>query len=253
MTNSQPPVFIPGNTITMADSYVVNSDTNTVAALFEMDLTDVRHKLQQKRKNGENIAITAWIVKLMSAALEDHNPEQKLTDFNYAMWLEKEFDNQLYTVPVKVNNASTKSIEDISKEIGYAKGQMTQERNFLKQNKSHKTAKYLLYLPHILKKILWRLFIRNPRMAYQKIGNGAFSYISTTGNYKNADLKNAHKQISMGISSMFQKPRLIDYDIKMRDIVPVTVLINKDLMKNQDATAFIKDIAQHINNNAAFI
>ncbi len=253
MNNPNPPAFIPGNTIAMADSYVVNNDTNTVAALFEMDLTDVRQSLQKKRKNGENVALTAWILKLMSAAIEDLNPGKDLNKLNYAMWLEKTFDNQLFSVPVNVANASTKSIEDISKEIGYAKGQITQERNFLKHNKRHKAAKYLLYLPLTLRKLLWRLFIRNPHLAYQKMGNGAFSYISTTRSYKDSNMKNAHENISVGISSLFKKPRLIDYEIKMRDIVPVTVLIDKKLMKNQDTTGFIKDISQHINNNAAFI
>ena len=252
MNYQNPPVFIPGNTIAMADSYVVNSESNTVAALFEMDLTDVKPLLQKKREKGENVAVTAWILKLVSSALEDHNFQKSDKKLNYAMWLEKEFENHIYSVPVQVDDASSKSIEDISKEIGYAKGTLSKERKFLKYNNSHKAFKYMLYLPKAFKKWLWRFFIKNPKLAFQKMGNGAFSYISTTGNYSK-EYQTSAEEISLGISSMYHKPRLIDYGIKMRDIVPVTVLVNKELLKNQDTSGFVKDITHHINNNAAFI
>lgn len=253
MNLKESPAFIPGNTIALADSYIVNSSNDTLAAFFEMDLTDIRKFLRDKRKDGQNVALSAWIVKMVSAALSDQVLDEYPKNFNYDMFLEKEFNKRLYSVPLEVKNVSDKSVEDISREIGFAKGSVTRERNFLKENSRPSAIRHLLYLPDVLRKFVYRLFLRNPDWAYQKIGNSAFSYISTTGKYEKRARELTTNDISLAISSMFQKPRLINYEVKMRDIVPVTILLNRNMLCNRDTTFFIKDLSHHINNNAAFI
>ncbi len=253
MTMNRSLQFFPGNAITLADSYVVNEGSETIAAMFELDLTDVRQYLKKMRQQGQNVALSAWIIKLISNSLSDQVLDEYPKNLSYEMWLEKNFANRLYSVPVNVTDASQKSLEAISKEIGLAKGAISKERNFLKQTQRNNTLRYMLYLPMQLRKLIWRFFLRNPDKAYKSIGNGAFSYISTTGKYISNTENNTSGKIAMGISSIFQKPRLIDYELKMRDIVPITLLLNKKLMCNRNSTNFVKDLEGHINNNAAFV
>lgn len=251
MNTTTSPKFIPGNTIAMADSYVLNSANNTVAAFFELDITEIRQELRKKRQQGQNIALSAWIVKLVSSSLADQVLDEYPKSLDYDMWVEKKFDDRLYSVPINLKNANKITIEDISREIGFAKGSISRERNTIKQHAPKNVVNYLLYLPVALRKLLWKLFLRNPELAYQKMGNGAFSYMSFTGKYMESQINS--NDVSLGISSMFHKPRFINYDIKMRDIVPVTLLLSKSMMCNQDATFFMKDLTRHINNNASFL
>ncbi len=253
MTKNSSLQFFPGNTITLADSYVVNEGSETIAAMFELDLTDVHKYLKQLRKDGQNVALSAWIVKLITNSLSDQVLDEYPKNLNYEMWLEKNFDNRLYSVPVNVNDVSQKSMEDISKEIGLAKGAISKERNFLKQNKKRNAFRHMLYLPMQLRKLIWRFLLRNPNKAYRSMGNGAFSYISTTGKYVPYTADKAVNSISMAISSMFQKPRIINHELKMRNIVPITLLLNRKMMCNRDANNFVNDLKGHINNNAAFV
>ena len=253
MTTNNSPHFFPGNTITLADSYSINESSETIAALFELDLTDIHQHLKQLRKEGQNVALSAWIVKLITNSLSDQVLDEYPKNLNYQMWLEKNFDNRLYAVPVNVNDASHKSLEDISKEIGLAKGAISKERRFLKQNRRVNALRHMLYLPMKLRKLIYRFFLRNPDKAYKSIGNSAFSYISTTGKYFKDPGDNTSNSISLGISSMLDKPRIINNEIKMRNIVPITLLLNRKMMCNRDATNFVKDLQVHINNNAAFV
>lgn len=246
------PLFIPGNTITLAESFMSESNENIINALFEMDLTDIRKAIKEKQYNGENISTSAWIVKLFTSAISDQVLHQYPKDITYDMWLEKRIDRNFFAVPLTVSNANNKSIEELSTQIGIAKGTITRERRLLSLKNQKSWLNDLIRLPYFLRKKAWRFFLKNPRKAFKKVGNSAFSYISTTGMYKETKgiIENQHIQLAIG--TMFQKHRFIDYERQMRDIIPVSIQIDRRWLGNQNQGFFLKDISRHINNNAAF-
>jgi hypothetical protein len=246
------PIFIPGNTITLADSFVSDSNENIINALFEMDLTEIRKAIKEKQYKGENISTSAWIVKLFTHAISDQVLHQYPKVITYDMWLEKRIDNNFYTVPLTVNDANNKTIEELSKQIGIAKGSITRERRLLKLGSKRNWLRSLISLPQFLRKKAWRLLLKNPHRAYKTGGNSAFSYISTTGMYKDTSKSFENFHIQLAIGSMFQKYRFIDYERQIRDIIPVSIQIDKRWLGNQSQDFFLKDISRHINNNAAF-
>ncbi|PLX17497.1 MAG: hypothetical protein C0599_13585 [Salinivirgaceae bacterium] len=246
------PLFIPGNTITLADSFLNNSNENIINALFEMDLTEIRKAIKERQHKGNNISTSAWIVKLFTSAISDQVLHQYPKTIHYDMWLEKRISNNFFAVPITVSDANNKSIEELSMQIGIAKGTITKERGLLKLKNQKSWLNQLISLPHFLRKKAWRFFLKNPHKVFSKVGNSAFSYISTTGIYKDTKDTLDNHHIQMAIGTMFQKQRFIDYELKTRDIVPVSIQIDKRWLGNQDLDFFLKDISRHINNNAAF-
>jgi hypothetical protein len=253
MSIKSQPLFIPGNTITLADSFVNDSNENIINAMFEMDLTDIRKAIKARQLKGENISTSAWIVKLFTSAITDQVLSEYPKAIHYNMWVEKRLNNSFFSAPLQVSDADNKSLEELTKQIGLAKGSITKERGLLKLKYQKNWLSELIALPNFLRKKAWRFFMKNPHRAFQTAGNSAFSYISTTGAYKHIEHSLENHHIQMAIGAMFHKHRFIDYSRKMRDIVPVSIQIDKRWLGNQNMSFFLKDISRHINNNAAFL
>ncbi|MBI5008609.1 MAG: hypothetical protein HZB98_02940, partial [Bacteroidia bacterium] len=53
---------IPETRIATLDTFSVGLRKHHVAALLEFDVTDIRRKLQELRKNGTNISFNGWLL-----------------------------------------------------------------------------------------------------------------------------------------------------------------------------------------------
>jgi len=106
----------------------IGRNKHHIKALIEIDVTESREKIKNKRsKYGEKISFTSWVLKCISQAILEHKQvhalrkgKNKLVIFDnvdISIMVEKKVDGELVPLPMVIKNVNKKSINDIFNEI----------------------------------------------------------------------------------------------------------------------------------------
>lgn len=90
--------------------------------------------------------------------------------------------------------------------------------------------------------------LRHPKFAYRKMGNVAVTSVGMFGEINGWFIHTSVHPISFGIGSVIKKPVVIDNEIKIREVLNMTVLIDHDVIDGASMVRFISDLVKHIEN-----
>jgi pyruvate/2-oxoglutarate dehydrogenase complex dihydrolipoamide acyltransferase (E2) component len=253
---------IPQSRIATFDVYSFGILKHHVSALLEFDVTETRRKLSELRKNGTNISFNAWLIKAISKALEKYPDissflysKKKLITFkdhNVSFLVEKQIGDQKVPLPMVIDQVNLKSAPDITREIENVKNQTVSKDDIILDKRSKFYERVYYHLPGFLRKRIWRYIINHPRLAYKKMGNVSITSLGMMGRINGWFIHRSIHPVSFGIGSIIQQPTVVDNDIKIRDILKMTILIDHDVIDGAPMVRFLKELTKNIESGAEF-
>jgi pyruvate/2-oxoglutarate dehydrogenase complex dihydrolipoamide acyltransferase (E2) component len=258
---------IPPSRIATFDIFSVGLIKHHVSALLEFDVTDSRTKLRELRKNGIPVSFNAWIIKVIGSILKDH-PEasaylyskKKLilfNDINISILVEKTIGENKVPIPVVIEKTNSKSALEIANEIAYARFQKLSSGDKVINRKTGFWERLYYHLPGFIRRSVWKILLANPKIVYKKMGNAVITSVGMAGKINGWFIQKSVHPVSFGIGSIVKKAVVIDDEIRIRDILNMTILIDHDVVDGAPMVRFLNDLTksietgQFLNNNNA--
>ena len=247
---------IPQSRIATFDIFSVGLLKHHVSALLEFDVTDSRKKLLDLRKKGINVSFNAWIIKVISNVLQMH-PEaaaylynkKKLIifeDINISILVEKKINNKKVPIPVVIENTNQKSALEITREIENAKNRELLKGDIVINKQTTLSKRIYYYMPGFLRRAVWKIMLRNPKIAYKKMGNAIITSVGMMGKINGWFIQKSIHPISFGIGSILKKPVAVDNEIRIREILNMTILVDHDVIDGAPMVRFLNDLTKFV-------
>lgn len=247
---------IPQSRIATFDVFSVGLLKHHVSALLEFDVTESRKKLQDLRKKGTKVSFNAWLIKVISCVLQKHPDasayiynKKKLIIFdniNISIIVEKKMDGIKVPIPVVIEKTNEKSALEITAEIENAKNQELTDNDIVINKKTTLLERFYYHLPGFLRRVVWNIMLRNPKIAYRKMGNAVITSIGMKGKINGWFIHRTIHPISFGIGSILKKPIVIDNEMKIREILNMTILVDHDVIDGAPMVRFLNDLTKYI-------
>lgn len=251
---------IPRSRIATFDTFSVGMQRHHVIALLEFDITESRKKLKEMRRQGMSVSLTAWLIKVIGMVLKE-NPEgasyligkRKLMIFdsiNISILVEKVVRGERVPIPLVIEKADAKSAAVISAEIEKAKSQSISSDDIV-MNRHISCAERLYYvLPGFARRFAWKVMLSSPGFAFRKMGNAAVTSVGMIGKINGWFIHRSVHPVSFGIGSVIKKPVVVDSEVKIREILNMTVLIDHDLVDGAPMVRMLNDLTNYIEKGA---
>ncbi|MDD3744375.1 MAG: 2-oxo acid dehydrogenase subunit E2 [Lentimicrobiaceae bacterium] len=247
---------IPRSRIATFDTFSLGILKHHVSALLEFDVTESRKKLQDLRRDGTNISFNAWIIKVISCIIQKH-PEasaylynkKKLiifNDINISIIIEKQINGIKVPIPLVLEKTNEKSALEITLEIENAKNRELTNDDIVINKQPGLLERIYYRMPGILRRYIWKIILRNPKTAFRKMGSVAVTPVGMIGKINGWFIHRSVHPVSFGIGSILKKAVVIDNDIKIREILNMTILVDHDVIDGAPMVRFLKDLTKHI-------
>jgi len=231
---------IPSSRLATFDVFAVGMRRHHVSALLELDVSRGREKIRALKARGESVSFTAWLIALIARALKAY-PEATayrygkrrlmvFKDINISVVVEKELDGHRVPVPMVIERANEKTVPEISREMAAAKRQELSGRHVVLGRRSAWYERLYYRLPGFARRAVWTYLLRRPRLAYAKMGNVVVTSVGMIGRINGWFIHRSVHPISFGIGSIIRKPVVVGEDIRIREILNATVLLDHDLI-----------------------
>jgi len=240
------------------DIFDVGMQRHHISALLEFDVTGSRAKLRELRKKGTAVSFNAWLIKVIACVLHRH-PEaagflynrKKLIIFdeiNVSMIVEKKMGDSKVPIPLVIEQANRKSASEITAEIENAKGQQLSSDDIVLKKRSTVFQRLYYYLPGFLRRLFWKLLLKNPKSAFRTMGNVAVTSVGMIGRINGWFIHRSVHPVSFGVGSVIKKPVVIDNEIKIREILNMTILVDHDVIDGGPMVRFLDDLTDYLEN-----
>lgn len=247
---------VPGSRIATFDTFAIGLKKHHVAALLEFDVTESRGRLQESRRGGLNISFNGWLIKVIGSVLQDH-PEaaaylrgkRKLmvfNDINISILVERTINGERVPIPVVIEKTNEKTAQEITFEIESAKKQDLSAGNIVINRQSKLSERLYYHLPGSARRLVWKMMLGNPRFAFRKMGNAVVTSVGMMGKVNGWFIHRSVHPVSFGIGSVLKKPVVVDDEIKIREILNMTVLVDHDLVDGAPMVRLLKDLSFRI-------
>jgi pyruvate/2-oxoglutarate dehydrogenase complex dihydrolipoamide acyltransferase (E2) component len=254
---------IPRSRIATFDVYSIGLKKHHVSALLEFDVTDCRQQLSELRKNGTNVSFNAYLLKAISRSLEKfpqassflYSKKKLITfqDHNISLLVEKQVGDEKVPLPVVLEKVHSRSAADITREIENVRNQSVSAKDIVLSQKPGFQERLYYRLPGFLRRAVWRYMLNHPRLAFPKMGNVAVTSVGMMGKINGWFIHRSIHPISFGVGSILKKPAVVDHEIKIRDILNMTVLIDHDVIDGAPMVRFLKELTKNIETGAGLV
>lgn len=256
MTTSYRYQKIPRSRIPTFDIFTVGLSKHHINAMLEFDVTTSRSKLRDLRRKGITVSFNAWLIKVIGSALQEH-PEasayfynkKKLIifrDINVSLIVEKKVGSTKVPVPMVIEKVNEKTSLEISQEIENAKNQEFTTRGVVLRKETVWYAELYYHLPGFLRESFWRILLKSPRFAYKTMGNVAITSVGMMGKINGWFIHKSVHPISFGVGSILKKPVVIGSEVRIRDILNMTILVDHDVIDGAPMVRFLNSLTMNI-------
>jgi len=149
-------------------------------------------------------------------------------------------------IPLVIEKTNEKSALDITLEIEKAKNQELNDKDIVLSKKSDISEKLYYRLPGFLRRTIWKIMLRNPEFIYKKMGNVVITSVGMMGRINGWFIHKSVHPLSFGIGSVLKKPVVIDNEIRIREILNMTILVDHDVIDGAPMVRFLNDLTKYI-------
>jgi len=250
----------PKTRIATFDVCSVGMQKHHVAAMIEVDVTESRKKIRLSRSKTVRISFFAWLIKVISLTIKDHEHaagylkgKRKIMtfhDINVSVEVEKSLNGQKVPVPLIIDKANETSVESITRQISEARDVEFRDKEIVLHARSNCWERIYYVLPGFVRRFFCKFLLKNPRLAFEKMGNVAVTSIGMARNVNGWFIPVSVHPVCFGIGNIVKKPKVIDDKIEIREILNMTVLMDHDVMDGAPMARFISDLSANIEKGA---
>jgi len=249
----------PDSRIASIDVCEIGKHKHHVTGLVEYDITLSRKKIREYNKtHSGKISFNAWLIKVIACTIKKYETsgsyligKNKLIifdDINVSVVVEKDIKGTKVPVPMIIEKANEASIESITRQISEAKNKEFTEKDIVLLKKTQRSERIYYFLPGFVRRYFWKFLLKHPKVAYEKMGNVAFTSIGMMGKVNGWFIPISVHPVCFGISSIIKKPSVIDDRIEIREILKMSVLIDHDVIDGAPMARLISDLSKNIEN-----
>jgi pyruvate/2-oxoglutarate dehydrogenase complex dihydrolipoamide acyltransferase (E2) component len=251
---------IPRTRLATFDTYAIGIKRHHVAALLEFDVTVAREKIRMLKKQGQKVSFNAWLIKVIGDTLAKHpeaaaflHSKRKLIlfdDINISMLVEKQNGDQKVPVPMVIEKANEKTMSDIAGEIDKAKSGELSRKDVVLDRRSSWMENLYFRLPGFARRAVWRWMLGNPKFVYGKMGNAVVTSVGMLGSIQGWFLHRSVHPVSFGVGSVLKKPWVVGDEIKIREILNMTILVDHDVIDGGPMVRLLNELTRSIEGGA---
>jgi len=238
------------------DMFDVALGRHHVSAMLEFDVTDGRVKLRELRKKGINVSFNAWLIKVIGSVLQKH-PEaaaylysrKKLVifdDISVSLIVEKKAGGTKVPIPLVIEKVNRKSAREITEEIEKAKSSELGPDDIVLEKRTAAYQRLYYHLPGFLRRLFWKVLLRFPKAAYRTMGNVSVTTPGMMGRINGWFIHKSVHPLSFGVGSVLKKPVVRDNEVKVREILNMTILIDHDVIDGAPMVRFLSDLTDSL-------
>lgn len=249
---------VPKSRIATFDVFSIGLKKHHVAAILEFDVTDARRRIKELRRDGAKISFNAWILKVIAITIAKHTEaaaylkgKRKLVIFNninISFLVEKVIDGKRVPLPLVIENCDSRSITEITRTIEDSVSLSTKASEVVLNKKPTISERLYYHLPGFLRRLVWTVMLRSPKFAFGKMGNVSVTSVGMMGQINGWFIHKAVHPISFGIGSVLKKPMVVNNEVKIREILNATILIDHDVVDGAPMVRFLRDLTRSIEN-----
>jgi pyruvate/2-oxoglutarate dehydrogenase complex dihydrolipoamide acyltransferase (E2) component len=247
----------PGIRLATIDIGAVSKEKHHVTAMLEMDVTDSRAALKKYRQQHKVTAsFTAWLISTIAQCIQQHEQvaaclkgRQKLILFgavNVSVIVEKMVQGVKVPVPLLIENAQLLTVETITRLIREASQQEMGEQEIVLHRKTSWLEQLYYRLPGWARRNIWRFILKRPELAFSKMGNVSVTALGMIGKAQGWFIPLTVHPVCFALGNISQKPRVINQQIVIREILNLTVMMDHDVIDGAGMARFISELTHRI-------
>ena len=238
----------------------IGREKHHVKALLEVDVTDARSKIKQNRRSGKKTSFLSWLIKVVADCVALHPPINGInrrrgnkvvvfSDVDISLVIEKEVKGTRVPLPYVIRKANQKTLYQIYSEIESAKSQTFEDEGNYVLGERHNTLKMRFYanLPQWLRLVLMRIFvINNPQRLKDMMGTVMVTTVGMVGHTRGWIMPFSMHPLSLAFGSLNAQAAVNHGEIKIREILHLTVLVDHDVIDGVPAARFVDDLVRKL-------
>jgi len=249
----------PKSRIATIDICEIGKRKHHVTGLIELDISKSRGKIREYNKCHINkISFLAWIISVISYTLKEYenissylkgkNKQIIFEEINVSIIVEKDLKGQKVPIPLIIEKANEISIEEISKQINDAKNKQLTDNDIVLKKNTNRLERIYYFVPGFIRRLIWKILLRHPKLAFKKMGNVAITSIGMVGQIKGWFIPISIHPVCFGLSSIIKKPIVIEDRIEIREILSMSILFDHDVVDGAPMARFVSELSKNIEN-----
>jgi len=236
------------------DSTRLSRRKNYIKALIELDITNGYQMIREKRrKNGEKISVTAWVMQNIASAIAEYPEVQAMRKYNklkiyedvdVLLAVETLIEGESFPVVHVIRKANEKSALQLSDEIRELRKNSVNDQKKAEWNK----VKYFIRLPWFLRKIVYNLVLSSPSYFKKWMGTTAVTAVGMFGSSGGWGISLPLHTIAFTIGGICEKPVIENDQVKNHRFLNITINIDHDILDGAPAARFVNRLRKRLEN-----
>lgn len=255
----------PSSRIATIDIGAASKVKHHIRALIELDVTNARKLISEKKKQKEKISFNSWLIKCISQAVEEfehihgiRKGKKKVVifeDVDISIMIERELQGIKVPLPYVIRKVNEKSISEICDEIRAGQSQAIRDEgnNVLGEKKNQYLMKIYYGMPGFIRRMIWKKIIRNPFITKQNMGTVMITSVGMAGKINGWVMPVSVHPLSFAIGSIVKKPGVIDDRIEIREYLYVTASVDHDVIDGAPAVRALAKLTKLVESGYGLI
>ncbi|MCX7920607.1 MAG: 2-oxo acid dehydrogenase subunit E2 [Clostridia bacterium] len=248
----------PTSRLATIDIGIASQMKHHIKALIELDVTDARKMIREKKKQNLNISFNSWLIKCISKAVEEFSDvhgirkgKKKIVifdDIDISIMIEREIQREKVPLPYVIRKTNEKNISEICNEIKAGQSQsINDEGNYVLGEKKNEYLMKIYYsMPGFIRRMVWRKIIRSPFLTKQNMGTVIITSVGMMGKINGWVVPVSVHPLSFAVGSIIKKPGVKDDRIEIREYLYMTVSVDHDVIDGAPAVRVLSKLANLI-------
>jgi hypothetical protein len=242
------------------DTGRLGRDRHYMFGLLEVDVTRARRELRLLRRAGPPVSFTAWMIKVIGDSVAEHpavhaslygrNQLVLFRDVDIAIPVESDVGEGTAPLPLLIKAANRKSLQDIHGEVQAAvERRVSSQRDYILSPHSFSRWALKAYyrLPQRLRVISLRMLVANPFRARRHSGTVTVTTVNAIGSASAWILPTrSWHNLFFALGTVTRKPWVVDNEVKVREILNLTVGFNHDVVDGAPARRFMQRLVRRL-------
>jgi len=250
----------PISRISTIDIGMAGQKKHHIKALIELDVTEPRKLILEKKQRSEDVSFNSWLIKCISHAVEESKQIHAIRkgkrnvvifeDIDISIVIEREVDGEKVPLPYVVRKTNEKSISDIYDEIRNGQKQSIEgEDDYVLGESYNKFLMKTYYcLPGFIRRLIWECIIKSPFLTKQNMGTVMITSVGMMGKINGWVIPVSVHPLSFAIGSIVKKPGVVKDKIEIREYLYITVLVDHDVIDGAPAARILSKLTQLVES-----
>jgi len=223
---------------------------SNVHGLVEIDVTDARDRIRTiEARTGTKLSFTAFVVYCLAVTVAEQPHVQRYHDWrgrihefedvDVNVLIEREVDGGSIGIPHVVRRANQRRVRSIHDEIRRVQADET-------GHPERPLTGLARQLPGVLRRQIWRLPQWFPNWWTRLAGTVAVTSVGMFSAGNGWAISPTNYTLQLTVGGIGTKPRLIDGELRSRELLSLTVTVDHDVVDGASATRFVQRFSERL-------